>query len=203
MPPVEYAPFIAKGRSLEVVSEFVRLREEAQLARMSFARHHGGPQGLPYGTEPFFYGVAVPTQSPFTPGTGWRLAVRPERREGGDYRIYMPDMNTADGRVLVAKMAGMTIPDVAWLTQQLGSRVVLSSHAKPDLPLAQHWIFPEKVSSAWILHVPIPPESDSWLDGGQHQKGHPFHPSGAIRLATSQFMQLRSAHELTVAKGGL
>lgn len=192
--PVQYACFRAQGRSLDVVIACDEEQRDGRESRIAFALHHGGPEARPYGTDGFFHGVAIPGVSPFRPGVGWRLGVRPDRMEGSrPWLVFVPDMQTLDGRNHAAKMERMVIPDAAELTTRLGTTPVSAAQGEVNISIHQHYILAERVGVAWVLWVPISPVKEFWKDGRMLEKGIPFYPRDAVRLSTADYLQLAAA----------
>ena len=191
MLPVDFACFLAQGKCLDTLVAYKRERETGIEARASFSLHHGGPEARPYGTDAFFHGVAIPKGSPFRPGAGWRLGIRPDRMEGSrPWEVFVPDLQTVDGRIHASKMERMKIPDRATLTALLGTTPVSAAVGDANISIHQHHVGTEKVGDSWVLWVPVSPITEFWKDCTALQAGVPFTPKGAIRLTTHDYLQL-------------
>ena len=192
--PVQFACFLAQGQCLDILVAHEEERVAMAEARLALARHYGGPGAHPYGTDGFLHGIAIPKGSPFRPGAGWRLGIRPNRMEEPRlWEVFVPDLQTVDGRNHAAKMGRMVLPDAAALTAKLGSTPVSASETEANISIHQHHIASERVGEAWVLWVPIPLVSEFWKDGVAQEKGIPFTPKGSTRVSAADYLRLTAA----------
>jgi len=184
---LDYARFLARGKSLEIARAFLRERDEIARRRRVFLATEGGPQAVAFGTDRRMHGFALPKASTLIPGLAWRFTHR--LHEGQvTWLIFQPDVREVAGLALEAQLDKLILPGPEELTLRLSATEV---HEVACGVMAPHWILPERVGRHIILAGPIPGMTEAWRDCVRHHAGVPFHPSDAEHLTPAVYADLK------------
>lgn len=168
---MEYRYYIADGKSLDTINEFIAKDKEAMERRVSFIEKWLGPGGKYFGCHEFIQGL-VP-EKPDQLGNLWR----PCKQIGRG--VYVPSGKTKEGKKLSFEMSTLGRPGFGFFSSLLGFPTQI-------IGKTIHYATFEKIGDLLIIKCP--------------ENGERFDPPDAKPIKRSEYWAMKEAEETAKAQ---